>query len=172
MDRTAPTPKMPKPPGQQQSIHARRGGRQERQPKALAVPRIPGVGAAGPRGSDGRTTLAETGIGQSMESLCLPPGLHGRLRRVTHGIFDERVAANYDATSADMFDDAVLGSTINFLAKLADNGRALEFAIGTGRVALPLSARGVDVAGIELSQPMVDQMLAKPGADRNLRHDR
>lgn len=85
---------------------------------------------------------------------------------MTHGIFDERLAANYDTTSADMYDDAVLGPTIDFLAQLADNGRALEFAIGTGRVALPLSARGIEVAGIELSQPMVDQMVAKPGADK------
>lgn len=85
---------------------------------------------------------------------------------MTDGIYDERVAAGYDAASAEMFDDAVLGPTIDFLAELAGDGRALEFAIGTGRVALPLSSRGVEVAGIEMSQPMVDQMLAKPGADR------
>lgn len=84
---------------------------------------------------------------------------------MAHGIFDELIAPSYDADSADMFDDDVLGPTIDFLAELAGDGRALEFAIGTGRVALPLSARGVQVSGIELSQPMVDQMLAKPDAN-------
>jgi len=84
---------------------------------------------------------------------------------VTHGLFDERIAATYDATCGDMNNPAVLEPTIDFLADLARNGRALEFAIGTGRVALPLRARGVEVHGIELSQPMVDQMLAKPGGE-------
>ncbi|MGE0000020.1 MAG: methyltransferase domain-containing protein [Ilumatobacteraceae bacterium] len=82
------------------------------------------------------------------------------------GFFDERIAASYDATSAQMFDDAVLGPTVDFLASLADGRRALEFALGTGRVALPLSARGVEVAGIELSTAMVAQLTAKPGAER------
>jgi len=65
-----------------------------------------------------------------------------------------------------MFDDAVLGPTIQVLTDLADGGRALEFAVGTGRVALPLGERGVDVSGIELSRDMVAEMLRKPGADR------
>ena len=51
------------------------------------------------------------------------------------------------------------------LAELARGGPALEFAIGTGRVALPLSARGIAVHGIELSRPMVERLRAKPGAD-------
>lgn len=85
---------------------------------------------------------------------------------MTHGIFDEHVAPLYDTAAADMFDEAVLGPTVDFLRDLVRNGRALEFASGTGRVALALSDRGVDVSGIELSQPMVDQMLAKPGAER------
>ena len=55
--------------------------------------------------------------------------------------------------------------TVDFLAGLAGEGRALEFAIGTGRIALPLSARGVPVAGIELSADMAAQLAAKPGAD-------
>jgi hypothetical protein len=82
---------------------------------------------------------------------------------VTDGIFDERVAAGYDDASHEMFSNAVLGPTVEFLAELARDGPALEFAIGTGRVALPLSERGVDVHGLDLSQPMVDQLLAKPG---------
>jgi len=84
----------------------------------------------------------------------------------SHELWDEDVAAGYDASCSEMFDTAVLGPTVEFLAGLADGGRALEFAVGTGRVALALSAHGVDVQGIEMSQPMVDQMRAKPGAER------
>jgi SAM-dependent methyltransferase len=65
-----------------------------------------------------------------------------------------------------MNDASVLGPTVDFLAGLAGDGRALEFAVGTGRVALPLSADGVEVHGIELSRPMVDRLRAKPGGDR------
>jgi len=81
------------------------------------------------------------------------------------GIFDERVAPGYDERSAEMFDEAVLGPTVAFLAGLAGDGRALEFASGTGRVALPLRAKGVEVHGIELSRAMLEQMRAKPGSD-------
>jgi SAM-dependent methyltransferase len=84
---------------------------------------------------------------------------------VTDGIFDEHVAPGYDDRSAAMFDDAVLGPTVAFLVDLAGDGRALEFASGTGRVALPLRAQGVEVHGIELSRAMLEQMRAKPGAD-------
>ena len=63
-----------------------------------------------------------------------------------------------------MFDPARLGPTVDFLAAYARGG-ALEFGIGTGRVALPLSARGVRVVGIDLSPDMVDQLRPKPGAD-------
>jgi SAM-dependent methyltransferase len=82
------------------------------------------------------------------------------------GLFDERVAASYDEWSAEMFEPALLAATAEFLADLAGDGRALEFAVGTGRVALELSGRGVDVHGIELSSAMVDRMRAKPGAER------
>jgi Methyltransferase domain len=80
--------------------------------------------------------------------------------------FGEQVAAGYDAGSAAMFDPAVLDPTVDFLAALAGDGAALEFGIGTGRVALPLSARGVPVHGIDLSAAMVDRLREKPGADR------
>jgi SAM-dependent methyltransferase len=82
--------------------------------------------------------------------------------------FDERVAARYDASSADRFDPAVLTPTVDFLAELAggDGGTALELGIGTGRVALPLAERGVRVHGIDLSPAMVEQLRAKPGAER------
>jgi SAM-dependent methyltransferase len=92
----------------------------------------------------------------------------GSVPQMTYGIFDEPVAASYDASSPEMFDDAVLVPTVDFLADLAGDGRALEFAIGTGRVGLALGARGVDVSGIELSQPMVDRMRAKEGGDEIL----
>jgi len=60
-----------------------------------------------------------------------------------------------------MFAPEVLGPTVDRLAELAGDGRALEFAIGTGRVAIPLAQRGVPVTGIELSGPMIEQLRAK-----------
>jgi SAM-dependent methyltransferase len=78
--------------------------------------------------------------------------------------FDERAAATYDEDSAAMFDPAVLGPTVDLLAELAGGGPALEFAIGTGRVALPLAARGLEVAGIDESEAMLARLRAKPGA--------
>jgi len=81
------------------------------------------------------------------------------------GYFDERVAARYDETTADMFDAAAVEPVVDFLAALAGGGRALELGIGTGRIALPLAARGVPVHGIELSRAMVAQLRAKRGGD-------
>ena len=60
-----------------------------------------------------------------------------------------------------MFAPDVLGPTVDRLAELAGGGRALEFAVGTGRVAVPLAERGVPVTGIELSRPMVERLRAK-----------
>ncbi len=74
-------------------------------------------------------------------------------------------AQTYDADSPEQFDPAVVGPTVDFLAELAGDGAALELGIGTGRIALPLSARGVPVHGIDLSPDMVAQLQAKPGAD-------
>ncbi len=79
--------------------------------------------------------------------------------------FDGWHAANYDAAVADRFDPSELDPCVDVLADLAGDGRALEFAIGTGRVALPLAARGVDVVGIEFSPAMVEQLRAKPGGE-------
>lgn len=70
-------------------------------------------------------------------------------------------AQTYDETSAFMFAPAVLDPAVDFLSELACGGPVLEFAIGTGRVALPLIDRGLSVAGIELSQPMVARLHAK-----------
>jgi SAM-dependent methyltransferase len=82
------------------------------------------------------------------------------------GVFDESVAVTYDRDCDEMFSPDVLGPTVDFLARLAGDRRVLEFAVGTGRVALALNARGVDVAGIELSRAMVAEMMAKPGSER------
>jgi SAM-dependent methyltransferase len=60
-----------------------------------------------------------------------------------------------------MFAPDVLGPTVDRLVELADGGAALELAVGTGRVAVPLAERGVPVSGIELSEPMVDRLRAK-----------
>jgi hypothetical protein len=79
--------------------------------------------------------------------------------------FDEETAATYDADEAAMFDPEVLEPAVAFLAELAGDGPALEFAIGTGRVALPLAARGIRVSGIDLSPSMVGRLRAKPGGD-------
>lgn len=79
--------------------------------------------------------------------------------------FGPGVAERYDADHADHFAPAALEPTVARLAELAADGRALEMAIGTGRIALPLAARGVDVAGIELSAAMVEQLRGKPGGD-------
>jgi SAM-dependent methyltransferase len=64
-----------------------------------------------------------------------------------------------------MFAAEVLEPTVDRLAELADQGPALEFAIGTGRVAIPLVRRGIPVTGIELSLPMVDQLRSKADED-------
>jgi SAM-dependent methyltransferase len=75
------------------------------------------------------------------------------------------MAEVYDATSAVMFSPPVLNPAVDFLAEMARGGPALEFAVGTGRVALALSDRGIVVKGIELSAPMAEQLRVKPGAD-------
>jgi len=79
-------------------------------------------------------------------------------------IWDGEAAQSYDTPGTGMFAPQVLGPAVDRLAELADGGRALEFAIGTGRVAVPLVERGVGVAGIELSRPMVEQLRTKVDA--------
>jgi SAM-dependent methyltransferase len=81
------------------------------------------------------------------------------------GYFDERVAARYDEASAEMFDPSVVDPAVELLAEMAGSGRALEFAIGTGRIALPLAQRGVTVHGIDMSTAMVARLRAKPGGE-------
>src|ERR687895_1968948 len=80
--------------------------------------------------------------------------------------FGERIAAQYDESSEDMFDPAVVDPVVDFLAELAGDGAALELGIGTGRIALPLAERGIRVHGIDLSEAMVARLRAKPGAEQ------
>jgi len=79
--------------------------------------------------------------------------------------FGPDVAARYDEDSAAMYAPEALDPAVEKLAALAGDRPALELAIGTGRVGLPLAARGVAVTGIELSEAMVAQLRAKPGGD-------
>lgn len=76
-------------------------------------------------------------------------------------IWNEAAARRYDTPGTGMFAPEVLGPTVDRLAGLAGDGRALEFAVGTGRVAVPLAERGVPVTGIELSRPMVARLRTK-----------
>ncbi len=85
------------------------------------------------------------------------------------GYFGERVAATYDESSAGMFEPGVVDAAADVLAGLAGlaaGGRALELGIGTGRIALPLARRGVQVHGIDMSRAMVARLRAKPGGDQ------
>lgn len=76
-------------------------------------------------------------------------------------LWDAETAERYDAASHFMFTPEVLDPAVAFLADAAGAGAALEFAIGTGRVAIPLRERGIAVSGIELSEPMADQLVTK-----------
>ena len=78
--------------------------------------------------------------------------------------FDDRIAKSYEAKWPDLFQPSAIEPVVDFLADLAGTGAALELGIGTGRIALPLSRRGVHVHGIELSPAMVEELQTKPGA--------
>ena len=79
--------------------------------------------------------------------------------------FGEAVAASYDESEGEMFDPAAVEPAVDLLVALAGAGRALEFGVGTGRIALPLSLRGVPVHGIDISNAMVARLRAKPGGE-------
>ena len=79
--------------------------------------------------------------------------------------FGERVAARFDERYAHLAAPAVVDPMVDFLVERAGRGAALELGIGTGRIALPLAARGVRVHGIELSEAMAARLRAKPGAE-------
>jgi SAM-dependent methyltransferase len=81
--------------------------------------------------------------------------------------FGEDVADVYDdeAEHDGRFAPDAVEPVVDFLVELAGDGRALELGIGTGRIAVPLAARGVPVHGIDLSEAMVARLRAKPGGD-------
>lgn len=78
---------------------------------------------------------------------------------------DPDVAALYDDAHSGHFAAALVADTVDVLAGLAAGGHAVEFAVGTGRIALPLAARGVAVHGIDFSASMLDVLRSKPGGD-------
>jgi SAM-dependent methyltransferase len=84
--------------------------------------------------------------------------------RVPENRFVGEIARTYDQPGIGMFSDGVLDATVDCLVDLAGGGTAMEFAIGTGRVAIPLAARGVPVTGIELSADMLAVLQSKAGA--------
>lgn len=81
--------------------------------------------------------------------------------------FDERVAATYD-DDVDALNPETVEPVVDFLAELASGGRALEFGIETGRIALPLVMKGVEVHGIDLSKAMLTKLTEKTGSELNL----
>jgi SAM-dependent methyltransferase len=80
--------------------------------------------------------------------------------------FGEQVASQYDESEGEMFTPGAIEPAVSFLADLAGEGDALELGVGTGRIALPLSRRGVRVHGIDLSAAMVSKLRVKPGGER------
>ena len=79
----------------------------------------------------------------------------------SHKAYGERVAGVYDEWYTDLDPNAV-----DVLANMAGGGKVLELGIGTGRIALPLSAKNVDVHGIDASPAMIARLREKPGGDR------
>jgi SAM-dependent methyltransferase len=86
------------------------------------------------------------------------------LHHVAETHFDEWIAQHYEILWPELFEPAVVDPAVDFLADLAGAGAALEFGIGTGRIALPLNQRGVQIHGIELSPAMIGQLQAHEGA--------
>ncbi len=82
----------------------------------------------------------------------------------TDGWFPESVAAEYDDPEGASLPE-VVNPAVDLLADLADGGPVLELAIGTGRIAVPLAARGIRVSGIELSKAMASRIGGKPGGE-------
>ncbi len=84
---------------------------------------------------------------------------------MTDDLWGDAAADRYDQSSDPMFTPAAIDPAVDVLAALAGDGPALELAIGTGRIALPLAARGIAVHGIDLSESMVRRLRAKPGGE-------
>lgn len=80
------------------------------------------------------------------------------------GFFNEQVASTYDSDE-EAFAREVVDPIVDMLAGLAGDGAALEFGIGTGRIASPLAERGIPVHGIDISQAMINRISGKPGSE-------
>lgn len=86
------------------------------------------------------------------------------LYRVPETHFGEWIAQHYETLWPELFDPDFVEPTVDFLADLARTGAALEFGVGTGRIAVPLCRRGISVHGIELSQAMINQLRTQEGS--------
>jgi SAM-dependent methyltransferase len=94
----------------------------------------------------------------------MPSGvLHWGMDGYGPSTYGDRIAEVYDSWYGPRMDPT---DAVGFLASIAGGGRVLELGIGTGRVALPLAERGLDVSGIDASDRMVEKLRAKPGGDR------
>lgn len=80
-------------------------------------------------------------------------------------VWDDETAEQFEADLDGMFAEDVVGPAVRLLASLAGDGPALGFAIGTGRIGIPLMRTGVPVSGIELSPAMAERLRAKVDAD-------
>lgn len=87
------------------------------------------------------------------------------IRKTPDQHLDPTVAANYDESLAGRFVPEVIEPAVDLLTDLADGGKVVEFAVGTGRIAIPLAGRGVAVSGMDISGPMLDELRKKPGAE-------
>lgn len=84
---------------------------------------------------------------------------------MAENFFTGRIARDYASLWPHLFEPAMVDPPVEFLAGMARGGPVLELGIGTGRLGLPLSARGIEVHGIELSPDMVDELRRQQGAD-------
>lgn len=76
--------------------------------------------------------------------------------------YGDKIADIYDELYEELFD---VEGAVDLLTELARGGRVLELAIGTGRLAVPLAHKGIDIHGIDVSEKMVAKLRARPGGD-------
>lgn len=112
-----------------------------------------------------RPTVRGGGVGIQTTNLWVAWAPNVILLFVPQNLFTGIKATNYDRGAPEMWDPVLLDATAEFLAAQAHGGPALEFGIGTGRVAIPLSERGIQVHGIDISADMIDELRRKPGSE-------
>ena len=86
-----------------------------------------------------------------------------RLKGYQESTYGDRIADVYDERHANLSGPDHVAPIVDVLAELAGDGRALELGVGTGRIALPLAARGIEVHGIDASETMLQKLRQKPG---------